>query len=82
MIRKHGLVTTAAAMLVFAAATQAQQPTVAAADTTPPAIGEMAPDFAFRAITRNGIAPQNTRLSDYRGQTVVLWFFIKARTRG
>ena len=61
----------------------AQQPTPA--DSTAaaiPAVGEIAPDFSFRAIDRQGIAPNPTRLSDYRGQTVVLWFFVKARTRG
>ena len=58
----------------------AQQP----ADTTPaiPEVGSPAPDFAFRPITAKGISQRPVRLSDYRGQTVVLWFFIKARTRG
>ena len=46
-----------------------------------PAVGDMAPDFMFTPITANGIG-KTTRLSDYRGQTVVLWLFIKARTRG
>ena len=46
-----------------------------------PAIGDMAPDFMFTPITSNGIG-KTTKLSDYRGQTVVLWLFIKARTRG
>ena len=42
---------------------------------------DMAPDFMFAPITSTGIGPTK-RLSDYRGQTVVLWLFIKARTRG
>ena len=46
-----------------------------------PAVGDMAPDFMFTPITADGIG-RTTRLSDYRGQTVVLWLFIKARTRG
>jgi hypothetical protein len=65
----------------FAGAQQPQQQTDSTAAQIP-AVGAMAPDFAFRAIDRNGIAANPTRLSDYRGQTVVLWFFIKARTRG
>lgn len=46
-----------------------------------PAIGDMAPDFMFAPISANGIG-KTRKLSDYRGQTVVLWLFIKARTRG
>lgn len=46
-----------------------------------PAVGDMAPDFMFAPITANGIGKPK-KLSDYRGQTVVLWLFIKARTRG
>jgi len=46
-----------------------------------PNVGDMAPDFMFAPITAAGIAPTK-KLSDYRGQTVVLWLFIKARTRG
>ena len=76
-----------AAMLVMgAAALGAQQPqpspSTDSAAVPIPAAGDMAPDFSFRAINRSGIAAKPTRLSDYRGQTVVLWFFIKARTRG
>ena len=46
-----------------------------------PAVGDMAPDFRFVPITKDGIG-KPVKLSDYRGQTVVLWLFIKARTRG
>lgn len=74
----------AAALVVGAASIAgAQQPPPA--DTTAaaiPAVGDIAPDFSFRTIDRKGIGANPTRLSDYRGQTVVLWFFIKARTRG
>lgn len=58
----------------------AQQPADSAAAI--PAIGSVAPDFTFRPITAKGISQRPARLSDYRGQTVVLWFFVKARTRG
>ena len=46
-----------------------------------PAVGDIAPDFMFAPITGSGIG-KTMKLSDYRGQTVVLWLFIKARTRG
>ncbi len=71
----------AALMICAVPIVGAQQPADSAA-TAIPAVGEIAPDFSFRAIDRKGIAANPTRLSDYRGQTVVLWFFIKARTRG
>ena len=73
-----------AALLVGAASVVGAQQTRAAdsAAAPIPAVGDVAPDFSFRAIDRDGIAAKPTRLSDYRGQTVVLWFFVKARTRG
>jgi peroxiredoxin len=42
----------------------------------------MAPDFEFTGITRFGKLANSQKLSDLRGQTVVLAFFPKARTRG
>ena len=47
-----------------------------------PKVGEMAPDFEFTGITRYGKLANSHKLSDLRGQTVVLAFFPKARTRG
>ncbi|HEX7122992.1 MAG TPA: redoxin domain-containing protein [Gemmatimonadaceae bacterium] len=47
-----------------------------------PKVGEMAPDFEFTGITRYGKLAQPQKLSDFRGKTVVLAFFPKARTRG
>jgi len=45
------------------------------------AVGQDAPDFSLTSATRDGVqAP--VKLSDYRGQTVVLAFFYKARTKG
>lgn len=46
------------------------------------AVGEMAPDFALPGATRYGVLEEPVRLSDYRGETVVLAFFFRARTRG
>ena len=42
-------------------------------------VGEMAPDFALPGATRYGTL---VRLSDYRGETVVLAFFFRVRTPG
>jgi peroxiredoxin Q/BCP len=60
----------------------AQQPATPAAPEVGPKIGEMAPDFEFTGITRYGKLANPQKLSDFRGQTVVLAFFPKARTRG
>ena len=58
----------------------AQQP----ADPTYPApeVGSVAPDFALPGATRYGLLRDPVRLSDYRGKTVVLAFFYRARTKG
>ena len=45
-------------------------------------VGAMAPDFELPAGTRYGLLEEPVRLSDYRGETVVLAFFFRARTRG
>ncbi|MGQ0538975.1 MAG: redoxin domain-containing protein [Gemmatimonadaceae bacterium] len=54
----------------------------AAAPETGPKVGAMAPDFSLTGATRYGLLQSPVRLSDYKGQTVVLAFFFKARTRG
>jgi len=65
-----------------------QQPTAAPppppAPPSPPALelGAVAPDFAMPGATRYGTLRNPVRLSDYKGKTVVLAFFFKARTRG
>jgi len=46
------------------------------------AVGEMAPDFALPGATRHGVLKDPVRLSDYRGDTVVLAFFFRVRTPG
>jgi peroxiredoxin len=47
-----------------------------------PAVGDMAPDFSIRGATRYGLLKERAQLSQLRGQTVVLAFFVVARTRG
>ena len=58
----------------------AQQP--AAPPTPTPEIGSVAPDFTVAGATRYGLLKDSVRLSDFRGQTVVLAFFFQARTKG
>jgi hypothetical protein len=70
-----------AATLLAGAAARAQQP---AATTVypPPDVGAMAPDFTLPGATRFGLLRDPVRLSDFRGKTVVLAFFYRARTKG
>jgi peroxiredoxin Q/BCP len=49
---------------------------------TAPDVGQEAPDFTAPGATRYGLLRTPVKLSDYRGQTVVLAFFYKARTKG
>ena len=47
-----------------------------------PQVGDVAPDFSLPGATQAGLTPKPLHLSDFRGQTVVLAFFPKARTKG
>jgi len=61
----------------------AQQPAPAPGSAaTAPVVGQSAPDFSLPGATRFGLLKDPVKLSDYRGQTVVLAFFPKARTKG
>ncbi len=67
-----------AVALACAGPIAAQQP-----EATPPLeVGAVAPDFALPGATRFGELKEPVRLSDYKGKTVVLAFFFRARTRG
>jgi cytochrome oxidase Cu insertion factor (SCO1/SenC/PrrC family) len=70
-----------ALLTLAAAAAPAQQPVAPAADP-PPEVGALAPDFALKGATRFGVLRDSVRLSDFRGKTVVLAFFYRARTKG
>ena len=56
-------------------------PAAAVAALPIPEVGSNAPNFTFTPVTKDGVGKPK-KLSDYKNQTVVLWFFIKARTRG
>jgi len=60
----------------------AQQPAAPPPAPTPLAVGTEAPDFTLPAATMAGVSSTPVRLSDYRGKTVVLAFFFRARTKG
>ncbi|HEY7611381.1 MAG TPA: hypothetical protein VH764_00190 [Gemmatimonadales bacterium] len=45
-------------------------------------IGAVAPNFSLPGATRYGVLTKPVRLSDFKGKTVVLAFFYKARTSG
>jgi hypothetical protein len=69
-------------------ATPAPPPPAPAAATGPvpgangPQLGSVAPDFTLPGATRYGRLQNPVKLSDYRGETVVLAFFFQARTKG
>jgi len=56
--------------------------TAAAQQEQGPAVGQRAPDFGLPAATRAGTQARPVRLRDFKGKTVVLAFFYKARTKG
>jgi len=72
------------AAALAAAPLAAQQPAAPAPspDPAPLAVGTAAPDFTLSGSTRYGVLRSPIHLSDFKGKTVVLAFFFKARTRG
>ena len=71
-----------ATLLLTAAAAPAQQTAPPANPIPIPEVGAQAPDFAISGATRYGVLRDSVRLSDFRGKTVVLAFFYRARTKG
>jgi thioredoxin-dependent peroxiredoxin len=45
-------------------------------------VGDLAPDFTVTTVTAKGVDAKPFKLSEHRGETVVLAFFPKARTSG
>jgi len=73
---------TLAALLAIAATNRAHAQQSTPAAPAAPDVGAMAPDFALTGATRYGVLRDPVRLSDFRGKTVVLAFFYRARTKG
>ena len=63
------------AVFVQPAAAQADAPAMIA-------VGEMAPDITVPGAPRYGVLQDPVRLSDLRGEVVVIAFFFRARTPG
>lgn len=71
------------AVLVIGAALTVPAGRTRAQETAPPLeVGAVAPDFAMPGATRYGLLKEPVRLSDFRGDVVVLAFFYRARTKG
>lgn len=82
---RRTLVALAAALLAVPftqSRAQTPAPAAQAPAETGPKVGEVAPDFTLPGATRYGRLRDPVNLSSYRGSTVVLAFFVKARTRG
>ena len=73
-----------ATLVVPGALTNAQQQAATASTVvaTGPSVNDVAPDFSLAGADRYGLLKTPVKLSDYRGRTVVLAFFFKARTKG
>lgn len=85
LTRRVGRADGMASALVFAAMTLASATTAfaqASAATPLLKVGDMAPDFTVTTVTANGVESTPFKLSDHRGETIVLAFFPKARTSG
>jgi len=67
--------------IALAAALAAGLPQAGAAQDAPK-LGAVAPEFSLAGATRGGVLPAPVRLADFKGQTVVIAFFYKARTKG
>jgi peroxiredoxin Q/BCP len=70
------------ATVLASTVTVAHAQTPAAPPVTGLKVGEMAPDFTLSGSTQEGLLAKPIHLAGFRGQTVVLAFFPKARTKG
>jgi hypothetical protein len=71
-----------AALSTMAAGATLHAQQAAPAGPEPLQVGATAPDFALPGATRYGVLKNPIHLSDFKGKTVVLAFFYKARTKG
>ena len=79
---RHRLGIAALVALIGPAAATAQQTPATPPPETGPKVGQVAPDFSLPGASRYGLLRDPVTLSAFRGKTVVLAFFVKARTRG
>lgn len=71
-----------AAPLAAQSGAPAATASAAPAAPVPLAVGTVAPDFTLPGATRFGVLQDPIHLSDFKGKTVVVAFFPKARTKG
>jgi hypothetical protein len=72
-----------ASLLIVCGVAGAQQPAAAPQVVDAgPKVNDVAPSFTLAGATRYGLLKNGVSLADYRGRTVVLAFFFKARTKG
>jgi peroxiredoxin Q/BCP len=76
------MITKLTAMALISVAAAAAASVRAFAQDGGPKVGDVAPDFTLKGSTKDGVMPKPIHLADFRGQTVVLAFFPKARTKG
>jgi hypothetical protein len=74
--------TLALAVTPLVLAAQQYPPPVETKTRPPLEVGAVAPDFTMKGATRYGVLTNPVHLSDFKGKTVVLAFFYKARTSG
>jgi peroxiredoxin Q/BCP len=72
----------ASIVLASAAGSANAQATAVVAPAVTLNVGDVAPDFDLRGATRYGLLATPARLADHKGETVVIAFFYKARTKG
>ena len=70
------------ALSVLAVSSAAAQQPAAPPAPPQPEVGQPAPDFTIAGATRYGLLREPIHLADFKGQTVVIAFFPKARTKG
>ena len=68
--------------LAFALAVGVVAPLAAQDAIVPLAVGTVAPDFEIPGGTQSGVLDKAIKLSDFRGKTVVIAFFYRARSGG
>jgi thioredoxin-dependent peroxiredoxin len=82
MLLSSSAVRSGAALVLVALLGSAGAARAQGTDSGSVSVGRAAPDFSAPGATRYGLLRDPVKLSDFRGQTVVLAFFYKARTKG
>ena len=79
---RHSIMMRLALGVALAGAARAARAQQAPPSPAAPDVGTMAPDFTLPGATRFGVLRDPVHLADFRGKTVVLAFFYRARTKG